>query len=128
MSVYHVLVCVTGQKSCERQIREGAKIAKDMGGELSVLHVAPMGAGMLGYPVEGDAMEYLYKISSEYGADMTVMRSDDVVSSIVSFVHKAGVTIVLMGASKRKGGRDFGYELQARLPGVLFQTVSADED
>ena len=128
MSQYHVLACVTVQKSCEKMILEGAKITRDMDGELSVLHVAAKAGDMLGYSLEGDAMEYLYKICSENGAAMTVVRSDDVIESIVSFVKKHGVTIALMGASRAKGGRDFSYELSARLPDVIFQTVDTYED
>lgn len=128
MSLYHVLVCVTVQKSCERMIREGFKLAKDMEGELSVLHVAKKDGDMLGYTLEGDALEYLYKISSESGAAMTVIRSDDVIGSIADFVKKQGVSIVLMGASRGQGGRDFCRELSARLPDVILQTVPAYED
>lgn len=126
MTVYHILACVTVQKSCERLIFEGAKLARDMQGELSVLHVAQQGASMLGYPVEGDAMDYLYKICSEHGADMTVMRSDDVVETITQFVRKRGVTVVLMGAPSKKGGRNIPMELSLRLPDVIFQTVYDD--
>lgn len=128
MSLYHVLACVTGQKSCEKLIVEGARIAREMGGELSVLHVATKTGSMLGYPVEGDAIEYLYQISSENGADMTVMRASDVVEAIVDFVKKKGVTIVLMGAGKRGTGGDFAYQLSARLPDVIFQTAQSYED
>ena len=128
MNTLRILACVTGQKSCERLIVEGAKIAKDMNGELSVLHVAASGASMLGYPVEGDAMEYLYKISSEHGADMTVMRSDDVVDTITQFARKQGIAIILMGAGHHKGGRNIAMELQLRLPEVMFQTVYAGDE
>ena len=43
-----VLVCVTGQKSCEHLIHVGAEIAREDGAELSVVHVAKMGANFLG--------------------------------------------------------------------------------
>lgn len=127
MDAFHILACVTVQKSCEKMIVEGAKLARDMQGALTVLHVAPQGADMLGYPLEGDAMEYLYKISSEHGAVMTVMRSGDVVETIAQFVRKNGVNVVLMGAPSRKGGRNIMLELQLRLPDVMFQTVFAGD-
>ena len=43
-----VLVCVTGQKSCERLIEEGASIAQEHNIELSVVHVAKTGNNFLG--------------------------------------------------------------------------------
>lgn len=128
MNTLRILACVTGQKSCERLIVEGAKIAKDMSGELSVLHVTAAGASILGYPLEGDAMEYLYKISSEHGADMTVMRSDDVVETIAQFARKQGIAIILMGAGQKRSGRNIAMELQMRLPEVMFQTVYAGDE
>lgn len=127
MDAFRILACVTVQKSCEKMIVEGAKLARDMSGELMVLHVAPMGADMLGYPVEGDAMEYLYEISSEHDATMTVMRSGDVVETIAQFVRKNGVNAVLMGAPSKKGGRNLMMEMQLRLPDVIFQTVYAGD-
>lgn len=128
MSLYHVLACVTGQKSCEKLIVEGARIAKEMDGELSVLHVATKTGSMLGYPVEGDAIEYLYQISSENDADMTVMRAADVVEAIADFVKKKGANIVLMGAGKRGGRSEVQYQLAALLPDVILQTAQTYED
>ncbi|MDL2206026.1 universal stress protein [Eubacteriales bacterium OttesenSCG-928-N13] len=128
MNTLRILACVTGQKSCERLIVEGAKMADAMNAELSVLHVAAAGTSLLGYPLEGDAMEYLYKISSEHGADMTMIRSDDVIEAIARFAIKNEINIILMGAARKKSGRNIALELQVRLPGVEFQTIYADED
>lgn len=127
MSEFRVLACVTVQRACEKMIVEGAKLARDMGGELIVLHVAQTGKDMLGYPVEGEALEYLYHISSEHQAEMTVLRATDVVDAIVQFVKKRDIAVVLTGSSSRKGGRNIALELTAQLPGVIFQTVYGDD-
>ena len=128
MKILRVLACVTVQRSCKKMIVEGAKLARDMGGELVVLHVAQRGQNMLGYDVEGDALEYLYGISSEYGAEMTVLRADDVVDAITQFVKKRDISVVLTGApNKQSPGRNIGAELTAQLPGVIFQMVYGDD-
>ena len=128
MKEFRVLACVTVQRSCEKMIVEGAKLARDMGGELIVLHVAQAGQDMLGYAVEGDAMEYLYRISSEHDAEMSVLRATDIVDAITQFVKKKDITVVLTGApNKRGGGRNISAELMTQLPGVMFQTLYSDE-
>ncbi len=128
MENMHVLVCVTGQKSCERLIVEGARLAAEHGGELSVLHVATQGAAMLGYTVEGDALEYLYKISCDHGADMTVVRSDAPAETIAAQVRKKQVSVVVMGQPRNRGGRDFMAELRVHLPDVQFHVVYSEEE
>ena len=40
MEKKHVLVCVTGQKTCERLIAEGGRLAEELGAELSVVHAS----------------------------------------------------------------------------------------
>ncbi|MGI6172531.1 MAG: universal stress protein [Christensenellales bacterium] len=122
-----VLVCVTGQKSCEKLIEEGCKAAKELGCALSVLHVAKPGTSFLGNPVEGEAIEYLYTVSSEYGAEMTVLRADDIVGTIVQYARKNEAIMVVVGRSARPGVRDFAKELALRLPEAEIQAVFAEE-
>ena len=122
-----VLVCVTGQKNCERLIRAGSAVAKENGLELSVLHVAKPGTGFLGSPVEGEAIEYLYGISSEYGADMTVLRAEDVIETIAQFARKNEALVIIMGRAAKPGTRDFAREIALRIPETEVRTVYSDE-
>jgi len=110
-----VLVCVTVQKSCEQLIEYGARIAREQGAGLTVLHVAGLNDSFLGNPAEGEALEYLYKISSAHGAEMTVRRASDVIGEIVSFARAAGATAIVMGQS-RHSGRDMPGQLRALIP------------
>ncbi len=112
-----VMVCVTGQLTCERLIRAGAQLAQKEAAELSVVHVARMNQNVLGNPLEGEALEYLFSLSREFGADMTLLRDDNVLSALVNHAKKIGATHVVMGVSDRKGA-DFSYALQASLPHV----------
>ena len=127
MSGQIVMACVTVQRACEKMIVAGAKLAKDINGELLVLHVSPSGQHMLGYPVEGEAMEYLYRISSLHDAEMTVLRAEDVVDAIVKFAKKRDVSFILTGAPNKLSSRNVALELMNQLPGTIFQTIYADE-
>jgi K+-sensing histidine kinase KdpD len=112
-----VLVCVTKQKSCEQLIEYGARIAREQGADLSVLHVAGLTGNFLGNPAEGEALEALYKVSSAYGAEMTVRRAADVTGEIAAFARSVGATAIVMGQSQ-KGGRDLPGQLRAMLNDV----------
>lgn len=121
-----VLVCVTGQKTCERLIVEGAKKARELGADLSVVHVARKeGSWLIGNAAsEGEALEYLYKISTEHGADMTVIRADDVLSTLAAHARKVGAVMMVLGAPA-KGDAEFVRDLQLRLPEMEFHVVFA---
>ncbi len=118
-----VLVCVTGQKTCERLIRAGAAVARPLHADLSVVHVARKGFAFLGNPKEGEALEFLYEVSKAEGADMTVLRADDVPGSLQSHAVKHGVTHIIIGASGGTEGADFQRRLSQLLPHVEIRTV-----
>ncbi len=127
MEALHVLVCVTGQKTCERLITEGDRLAKELGAELSVVHVARQGAGLLGGDIaEAEALEYLFKISSDHGADMTVIRSDEVAPTLASHARKIGASLMVMG-SPRKMRRDITKEIREHMPEMEFEIVYTDQ-
>ena len=127
MSKQHILACVTVQKACEKMIVEGAKLAREIDGKLIVLHVSPSGEDMLGYPAIGEALEYLYRISSLHDAEMSVIRATDVVDAIVKFAKKRHVSVILTGASNKESGRNIALELTNQLPGMIFQTIYSEE-
>ena len=120
-----VLVCVTGQKSCERLIVAGAELARREGVPLVVMHVARTGGGVLGYRNEPEALEYLLKCSVAHGADMFVKKSDDVVGAIEAEVRARKATILVAGRAAGYSGWDLLDELRLRLPGVRFEIIGA---
>lgn len=120
-----VLVCVTGQKSCERLIVAGAELAKREKAPLAVLHVARTGGGVLGYRNEPEALEFLLKCSVAHGADMLVKKSDDVIGAIEAEARNRGARILVAGRAANYGGWDMLDELKLRLPGVRFEILSA---
>ena len=101
-----VLVCVTGQRSCERLIVTGARFAAQEKQPLVVVHVARTGANVLGYKNEAEALEYLFGISTQYGADMSVKKSDDVVSAIEKEAKDREVRVIVAGRAANYSGWD----------------------
>ena len=127
MEALQVLVCVTGQKTCERLITEGDRLARELEAELSVVHVARPGLGLLGGDIaEAEALEYLFKISTEHGAGMSVIRSDEVVPTLVHHARKLKAAVMVLG-SPRKSDRDVTRELRAHMPDMEVHIVYTEE-
>lgn len=117
------MVCVTAQKTCERLIHEGSRIAQETSDGLSVLHVAATDAPLLG-AAGGDAgpLEFLYRIVREYNADMTVIRDDHPIEVLVAHAQKFHAQCIVLGTS---GGtaEPFAQALALRLPGVDVRII-----
>lgn len=99
MNIYqNILVCVTKQKTCERLIKAASqRMAK--GGNLHVLHVAKNSWNILDNARESEALEYLFKISKFYDAEMTMLRDDNISKTIADFAIKNNIDLIVLGAS-----------------------------
>ena len=93
----NVMVCVTQQKTCDRLIQYGSTFLGDQKGELFIIHVSQQ--KFLGKSKDGDALEYLYEKALEYGANLTVVRSNDVLETLAGLVEKNNITHVIVGES-----------------------------
>jgi len=93
------MICVTQQKTCERLIKYGYDFLGDEVGELFIIHVTHHEFKFLGNSKEGEALEYLYEKALEYGANLTVVRSDHILNTLVELVHKNKITHVILGES-----------------------------
>lgn len=93
----NVMVCVTQQKTCDRLIRYGHEVLDGQDGELFIIHVAPKDFKILGSSEEGEALDYLYGKAIEYGANLTVVRSNNILETLLSLVEKNGITHVILG-------------------------------
>jgi len=111
LNIYqNVLVCVTKQKTCERLIKEASK-RKDVNGNLRVLHVAKNTWNILDNDRQSEALEYLFKISKEYNADMTMLRADNISETIADFAIKNEIDLVVLGQSSNEQYNKFYAEL-----------------
>lgn len=95
----NVMVCVTQQKTCDRLIRYGHRTLGEQEGELFIIHVAPKDFKFLGSSEEGDALDYLYGKAIEYGANLTVVRSNNILETLIDLVKKNNINQVILGQS-----------------------------
>ncbi len=121
----NVLVCVTGQKTCDRLIKTGAQLAAGYDAPLLVVHVAPAGAPLLGNSTQSEALDYLYGLSCDAGAEMAVLRAPDPLERLIQYAQEQHVAHIVLGAG-RPGGpdrRDVASLLRMRLPHVQVHVV-----
>ena len=125
MSVPRVMVCVTRQKTCERLIKSGQKLVNGQkDGALKVVHVTKTGVNVLGNPDEGEALEYLFQVSKQAGAEMTVLRSDNIVNTLLNFAKKNQITEIVMGESPDPhSSNSIIRNMEQMLPGVKFNVI-----
>jgi len=97
--VKNIMVCVTQQRTCERLIRRGAEIRDEHEGELFVIHVAKEGWNFLGKTKEGDALEYLFQKAKDYGATLSVIRSQDTLQTLKELTEKNNIDLIVLGES-----------------------------
>ncbi|KKH61955.1 universal stress protein UspA, partial [Methanosarcina mazei] len=95
----NVMVCVTQQKTCERLIMNGHNEVDSEEDNLFVIHVVSEKDKFLNNSSDGEALEYLFGVSKKVGADLTVIRSKDVIKAIADFAEKNNITHIVMGAS-----------------------------
>ncbi|NMA96276.1 MAG: universal stress protein [Clostridiales bacterium] len=121
-----VMVCVTRQKTCERLIKVGKNISIRREGKLKVVHVAKIGDNFLGNPDEGEAVEYLFQRSKTVGAEMTVLRADDIIGTIVDYAKKNNIDVIILGEGpSSKDDENIIKQIERRLPGVEVRVVPA---
>lgn len=125
-----IMVCVTGQKNCDRLINRGIeRSAGDI--PIHVVHCVETGRNFLGSPYEADAIEYLFTAAQVAGAELNLLRADDVDDALVGYAKENGVSLIVMGAAserKRNSGDDIAVRLQRRLPEVEFDVVESPQD
>lgn len=115
----NVLVCVTRQKNCAKLIQKGVELTKDEKSCLNVIHVVNENDKLLYGLSDGDALEYLFEITKEVGANLVVKRSKDVIKTIVEYADEVKCTHIVLGSSNNSSG-NFAAKLQKKLPDVEF--------
>lgn len=94
----NIMVCVTQQKTCERLIMTGYTMLKE-NDNLYIIHVVNEKDKFLNNTSDGEALEYLFEVSKKVGADLTVIRSKDVIKAIGDFAINKNITDIVLGAS-----------------------------
>lgn len=118
----NIMVCVTQQKTCERLIENGARLAHTRDGKLYIVNVVNENEKFLEYANDGDALEYLFRVSKKAGADLTVLRSNNVIETMIDFAKDNNITHIVLGATPEssKKSSNVALKLQESLPNVEF--------
>jgi K+-sensing histidine kinase KdpD len=124
----NILVCVTQQKTCERLIKKAASIRDTFKSDLFVIHVAKNSWNFLDNDKEGEALEYLFGISKSVGANLSVLKSDEIVKTIVDFSIERKIKIIVMGESPNDHKENKFYnELKIHLQDVEIIVVPQND-
>ncbi len=99
----NIMVCVTQQKSCDRLITQGQKLLNLGKSELYIIHVASKKTNFLNSESEAEALDYLYEKAQKIGANLTVIKANNVLETLLGLVEKNQVKYVVMGTSGKVG-------------------------
>ena len=124
----NILVCVTQQKTCERLIMKAANLRDDLDGDLFVIHIAKNHWNFLDNAKEGEALEYLFGISKSVGANLTVLKSDEIVKTIADFTKDHQIGFIILGQSPNDHKENNFYnELKSMLNNVEINMISQND-
>ena len=124
-----IMVCVTGQRSCDQLIARGVERAGQADASAWVVHVVhcvETGRNFMNTPYESDAIEYLFTAAQLAGADLSLLRAPDVEDALVEFAKSNGVSVLIMGSGSQTGSvrEPLSIRLQRRLPQVEFDIIA----
>ena len=123
-SVSNILVCVTQQKTCEKLIKKALEFSNDKD-SIFIIHVAKNNWSFLDNEKEGEALEYLFSIAKSVGANLTVLRSDKIVDTIVVYALENKIDLLVLGDSKGDHSENHFYKsLKNNLNNVEIHVVA----
>ena len=78
---------------------------------------------------ESDALEYLFDISKQVQANLTVLKSPDIEQTLSEFAKKNKVNIIVMGESKEKEAQqNMIKRLKGKIQTDICFDIVPDED
>lgn len=120
--VKNIMVCVTGQRSCERLVIHGAK-RRLPEQKLFIVHCVQTGRHFLNSIDESNAIEYLFGAACAVGAELTILKEDNVVSALAGFARMHNVGTIVLGVSPDNSKESFTSRFYSLLPEVEFDVV-----
>lgn len=119
---HNIMVCVTGPRTCDKLIARGLERSADS--DIHVVHCVETGRNFMGTPFEGDAVEYLFTAAQLAGAELILLRADNVDDALVEYAEKNGIDMIIMGSSPTNLDHEtIVTRLQRRLPNVEFDII-----
>ena len=117
-----ILACVTSQYDCDRIIKSARQIADDYDCELRVLSILKPTHN---YIKISDQIEYLYNVSKEADADMTVLFHEDAPKAVANFAGVNNVKRIVTGMHDG-GENSFLVMFNKLAPKVAISMVAKD--
>ncbi len=117
-----VLVCVTGQRDCDRLIRTGKGIAAEKSASLKVLCVQPASAG---FDTDCEELEYLRQTARDAGAEMSVYFNNDAPLMAAGVAKQARTAHIVTGMAETSAN-GFIEVLHGLLPAIPISMVAKD--
>lgn len=117
-----VVACVTSQYDCDRIIKTAKQIADDSGCELHVLNILKPTAN---YASVSGQIEYLYLVSKESGADMTVLFNENASKAAADFVKENNAQRIVTGMHDG-GDESFLVKFNELAPKISISMVAKD--
>lgn len=114
------VVCVTNQRQCERLIKAGRVIAEISKTNLTVISVVNPGTKNQ----DAEALEYLFDVSKQNNAVMSIQYSTDPLRCIESFIRDNKAINVVTGL--RAGQHSILPDLWKRFENTSFFTVTLE--
>lgn len=113
------VVLVTNQFQCERLIRSGRAVADITLTDLAILNVQSNE-----YPPNPEAIQYLFNVSSQNGAVMNLMYSDNPYKTIIKYLKNNKTTNVITGMPSSPGS--ILHKIWGKFTHIKFFTVDHD--
>ena len=114
-----ILVCVTVQEGCVRQIRFGHDLALSRGAAMHVLHVSESKNAL--HTLENTAvLNTLFSLAHEAEAEMSVLYEKDSAAAIARYAAQLGADTLILGPDRT----GFTARLRQLLPeGIEVQNL-----
>ncbi len=116
----NIMVCVTQQKNSKRLILTGSEIKKNDDDNLYIIHVVTENQSFLNQNNDGKALEYLFRVAQEAGAELTVLRSEEVLDTMIEFALENEITDIVIGKSPDESADSLPEKLERELDFIRF--------
>ena len=125
-----VLVCITIQHNSKRLIKKGYEMAREINGELHILHIAK-GDSIFTEAKNGSLLDGLFKYASQLGGEVHFECSNDVTQYIASFINDHHITCLVLGETLRNSlqklfSKTIESSLESRISNLRIVVLERD--
>lgn len=130
MKTEKIMVCVTEQKTCERLIQKGIELSQGSDTEIFVLHIAIKDVKVIEDQEAAEALEYLFEQSKNYGASVSIVKSDNIKETLLNFAIDHSIDHIIMGQTRLSNEKDsviFKLRNELAYTNVKISVIPAEE-